>query len=55
MKTVTVKSINPFKSPPEWLSRSGVIQTFYDIVRAHGGKLKVETREGEETTFIITL
>jgi len=27
----------------------------YDIVKAHGGELKVETREGEETTFIITL
>jgi len=27
----------------------------YDIVRAHGGELKLETREGEETTFIITL
>ena len=27
----------------------------YDIIKAHGGELKVETREGEETTFIITL
>ncbi|MDB5278360.1 MAG: hypothetical protein JWR61_3315 [Ferruginibacter sp.] len=27
----------------------------YDIVKAHGGELKVKTREGEETTFIITL
>ncbi len=27
----------------------------YDIVKAHGGELKVDTREGEETTFIITL
>ena len=27
----------------------------YDIVKAHGGEIKVETREGEETTFIITL
>ncbi len=27
----------------------------YDIVKAHGGELKVETSEGEETTFIITL
>ena len=27
----------------------------YDIVKAHGGELKVETREGEKTTFIITL
>ncbi|MEJ7692009.1 ATP-binding protein [Daejeonella sp.] len=27
----------------------------YDIVKAHGGELKVETKEGEGTTFIITL
>lgn len=27
----------------------------YDIVRAHGGDLTVETKEGEGTTFIITL
>jgi signal transduction histidine kinase len=27
----------------------------YDIVKAHGGELKMEAREGEETTFIITL
>jgi len=27
----------------------------YDIVKAHGGELKVETREGEGSEFIITL
>jgi signal transduction histidine kinase len=27
----------------------------YDIVKAHGGELKVETKEGEGTTFIIAL
>ncbi len=27
----------------------------YDIVKAHGGELKVETKEGEGTTFIIHL
>ena len=27
----------------------------YDIVKAHGGKLKVETKEGEGSTFIIKL
>jgi two-component system, NtrC family, sensor kinase len=27
----------------------------YDIVKAHGGEIKVETREGEETTFTIQL
>jgi signal transduction histidine kinase len=27
----------------------------YDILKAHGGELKVETKEGEETKFIIQL
>jgi signal transduction histidine kinase len=32
-----------------------VIQTNYDIVKAHGGELKVETKEGEGSEFIILL
>jgi signal transduction histidine kinase len=32
-----------------------VIQTSYDIIKAHGGKIKVETKEGEGTEFIIQL
>ena len=27
----------------------------YDIVKAHGGELKVETKEGEGTEFIFSL
>ena len=46
MKTKSVQSINPFKS---------VIQTLYDIIKAHGGEIKVETREGEGSEFIIQL
>ncbi len=42
----SVKSKNPFKS---------VIQTSYDIVKAHGGELKVETKEGEGSIFIIQI
>ena len=42
----SVKSINQCKS---------VIQTIYDIVKAHGGELKVETKEGEGSEFIIQL
>ncbi len=42
----SVKSINQCKS---------VIQTSYDIVKAHGGELKVETKEGEGSEFIIIL
>ena len=32
-----------------------MIQTIYDIVKAHGGELKVETKEGEGSEFIIQL
>ncbi len=38
--------MNQFKS---------VIQTSYDIIKAHGGEIKVETKEGEGATFIISL
>ncbi len=41
-----MKSINPFTS---------VIQTSYDIIKAHGGEIKVETKEGEGSEFIIQL
>ena len=27
----------------------------YDIIKAHSGEIKVETKEGEGTTFIIQL
>ena len=46
MKTESVKSINPFKS---------VIQTSYDIVKTHGGELKIESKEGDGSTFIVQL
>lgn len=46
MKVKSVKSTNPYKS---------VIQTNNDIVKAHGGELKVETTEGSGTTFIISI
>jgi signal transduction histidine kinase len=32
-----------------------VIQTNYDIVKAHGGDLKVDTVENEGTTFTIII
>jgi signal transduction histidine kinase len=46
MKIKSVKSINPCIS---------VIQTGYDIVKAHGGELKVETKDGVGTELIIQL
>ena len=41
-----MQSINPCKS---------VIQTIYDIIKAHGGELKVETKESEGAEFVIEL
>ncbi len=51
----SVQSAHPCKSPPEWRSRAGVIQTNYDIVKAHGGEIKVNTVENKGTEFIIQL
>jgi light-regulated signal transduction histidine kinase (bacteriophytochrome) len=46
MKMKSVQSIHPCES---------VIQTIYDIVKAHGGELKVETKEGEGSEFSMLL
>jgi signal transduction histidine kinase len=32
-----------------------MVPTTYDIIKAHGGELKVETKEGESAEFIIEL
>jgi len=32
-----------------------MVQTIYDIVKAHGGEIKVETKEKEGSTFIINI
>ena len=32
-----------------------MVQTTFDIIKAHGGELKVETNEGEGAKFIIIL
>ena len=45
-KLKSVKSINPCPT---------LFQTSYDIVKAHGGEIKVETATREGTTFIIQL
>ena len=53
MSYQSVKSLNPFKSLPT--GQAGVILTNYDIVKAHGGQLKVESKAGEESEFVIYL
>jgi len=42
----SLKSINQCKSG---------IQKIHDIVKSHGGNIKIESNEGEGTEFIITL
>ncbi len=46
MRSKSVQSIHLCES---------VIQKSYDIVKAHGGELKVDTKEGMGTKFIIQL
>jgi signal transduction histidine kinase len=46
IKMKSVKSINQCQS---------AIQTSYDIIKAHGGEIKVESTEGKGTEFIIQL
>ena len=36
-------------------SNKSVVQTINDIIKAHGGEIKVETKEGEGSEFIIKL
>ncbi len=42
----SVKSINPCQS---------VIQMSYDIIKADSGEIKVESKEGEGSEFVIQL
>ncbi len=44
MKVKSVKYKNSFTS---------VIQTIYEIVKAHDGELRLETKEGEGSEFVI--
>jgi signal transduction histidine kinase len=39
-----------------YIRKSGLgLSLSYDIIKAHGGEIKVETREGEGSEFIIQL
>ena len=44
-----------FTTKPEGQGTGLGLSLSYDIVKAHGGELKVETKQGEGTTFIIQL
>tara|TARA_R110002124_G_scaffold279787_1_gene452631 strand:+ start:550 stop:714 length:165 start_codon:yes stop_codon:yes gene_type:complete len=42
----TVKSLNPFKS---------VLLIIYDIIKAHGGELNVQTKQCKGSTLLISI
>jgi hypothetical protein len=52
MKKKSVQSKNPCKSLP--CRQAGVIQTNYDIVKAHGGELDIQSQP-DSTIFKIHL
>jgi len=50
------KIFNPFYTSKEVSKGTGLgLSLSYDIVQAHGGELKVETKENEGTEFNISL
>jgi hypothetical protein len=48
-----VKSINPYQSLP--VRQVGVIQTIYNIVKAHGREFRVGNLDGNGCIFVIEL
>ena len=55
-KKLLIKSFNHFSLQNRQGSGTGLgLSLSYDIVKAHGGEIKVETRESEGTEFMIQL
>ncbi|MGB5229355.1 MAG: ATP-binding protein, partial [Eudoraea sp.] len=55
-KKVLAKIFQPFFTTKPTGQGTGLgLSMSYDIVKAHGGELKVETKEGEGTEFIVTI
>ena len=54
--SIKEKIFQPFFTTKPTGSGTGLgLSLSYDIVKAHGGELRVETKEGEGTEFIITI
>ncbi len=54
--SIKEKIFQPFFTTKPTGSGTGLgLSLSYDIINAHGGKIKVESKEGEETEFIIQL
>ena len=55
-KNIVDKIFQPFFTTKPTGQGTGLgLSLSYDIIKAHGGEIKVETKEGEGTTFIIQL
>jgi signal transduction histidine kinase len=55
-QNVVDKIFQPFFTTKPTGQATGLgLSLSYDIIKAHGGELNVETREGEGTEFIISL
>ena len=55
-KKVSDKIFQPFFTTKPTGQGTGLgLSLAYDIIKAHGGEIKVETKEGEGSEFIITL
>jgi signal transduction histidine kinase len=55
-ESIRDKIFHPFFTTKPTGQGTGLgLSVSYDIVKAHGGELKVETKEGEGSIFIIQL
>ena len=55
-KTIVEKIFQPFFTTKPTGEGTGLgLSLSYDIIKAHGGELKVETKEGEGSEFMIEL
>ncbi|MEJ7674898.1 MAG: ATP-binding protein [Chitinophagaceae bacterium] len=56
LKKYWIKYFQPFFTTKPTGQGTGLgLSLSYDIIKAHGGEIKVETKEGEGTTFITQL